>query len=412
MMGGMGSGMALNQILVQMDGVDEPPFMRRFLTNRINTFLDAIYIVPTRVRGRKLRLPAPKPRDEQIYFIGATNAPITSLDPALIRPGRMGRHIFFRTPTKDDRRDIFDLYMAKVDHDADMDTDRRRDELARMTSGYSPAMIEQVCSMALTYAHSEGRQTFSRADIVEAMTTVETGTAQGVEYVAEETRAVALHEAGHAVGSYLFQENIEATRLTVRKRGSALGHFQGAEKEERFSAWQSEEMANLVMTLAAMATEHVFYEENSVGVGGDVQSATYRALLMVGASAMAPEPIDLEGRFDSEEAEEEMREKLEQRFERIGNKILHRTDPGQGAAALVGAMTDRFKRAMAAQIIGQAYFRAYNAMRQNREALEKIADVLVERRELHGDEVVDLLDQVAPRKTAVDVLDKACWPKL
>ena len=127
---------------------------------------------------------------------------------------------------------------------------------------------------------------------------------------------------------------------------------------------------------------------------------------------MAPEPIDLEGRFDSEEAEEEMREKLEQRFERIGNKILHRTDPGQGAAALVGAMTDRFKRAMAAQIIGQAYFRAYNAMRQNREALEKIADVLVERRELHGDEVVDLLDQVAPKKASVDVLDKACWPKL
>jgi ATP-dependent Zn protease len=412
MMGGQGGGMALNQILVQMDGVDEPPFMRRFLTRRINTFLDAIYIVPTRVRGHKLRLPAPKPRNEQIYFIGATNAPIGSLDPALIRPGRMGRHIFFRTPTKDDRRDIFDLYMGKVDHDADMDTERRRDELARMTSGYSPAMIEQVCSMALTYAHSEGRHTFSRADIVEAMTTVETGTAQGVEYVPAETRAVALHEAGHAVGSYLFQENIEATRLTVRKRGSALGHFQGAEKEERFSAWQSEEMADLVMTLAAMAAEHVFYDENSVGVGGDVQSATYRALLMVGAAAMAPEPIDLEGRFDSDEAEEEMREKLEKRFERIGNKILHRTDPGQGAGAFVGAMTDSFKRAMAAQIIGQAYFRAYNAMRENREALEKIADVLVEKRELHGDEVVELLDKVAPRQATIDVLDKECWPRL
>ena len=70
----------------------------------------------------------------------------------------MGRHIWFRTPTKDDRKDIFDLYIAKVDHDAELDTERRRDELARMTSGYSPAMIEQVCSMALTYAHSEGRQ--------------------------------------------------------------------------------------------------------------------------------------------------------------------------------------------------------------------------------------------------------------
>ena len=78
------------------------------------------------------------------------------LDPALTRPGRMGRHIFFRTPTWEDRRDIFDLYIKKVDHVEALDTERKRDELARITSGYSPAMIDQVCSMALTYAHSDG----------------------------------------------------------------------------------------------------------------------------------------------------------------------------------------------------------------------------------------------------------------
>jgi ATP-dependent Zn protease len=237
-----------------------------------------MYIVPQKIGSRKLRLPPPKPRSEQIYFIGATNAPIQSLDPALIRPGRMGRHIFFRTPTRTDRKDIFDLYLAKVDHEDYLDTEPRRDELARITSGYSPAMIEQVCSMALTYAHSEGRQEFGRPDILEAMTTIETGTAQGVEYVPAETRAVALHEAGHAVGSYLFQENIEATRLTVRKRGNALGHFQSSEIEERFSSWKSEQMATLVMILCAMATEHVFYGENGVGVGGDVHGASFITL--------------------------------------------------------------------------------------------------------------------------------------
>ena len=62
----------------------------------------------------------------------------------------MGRHIYFRTPTKDDRKDIFDLYLGKVNHDPELDPERRRDELARITGGYSPAMIEQVCSMALT----------------------------------------------------------------------------------------------------------------------------------------------------------------------------------------------------------------------------------------------------------------------
>ena len=108
-----------------------------------------------------LRLPKPRPAREQIYFIGACNAPIEALDPALTRPGRMGRHVWFRTPTKDDRKDIFDLYLAKVDHDDELDSPKRRDELARITNGYSPAMVEQVCSMALTHAHYDGRAFFS-----------------------------------------------------------------------------------------------------------------------------------------------------------------------------------------------------------------------------------------------------------
>src|SRR3712207_7526710 len=102
----------------------------------------------------------------------------------------MGRHIHFRTPTRKDRADIFDLYLGKVTHSPALDDEDARDELARMTNGYSPAMIEQVCSMALTLAHSDGRDHFERGDIVEAMTTIESGTAIGVEYVAGETHAV------------------------------------------------------------------------------------------------------------------------------------------------------------------------------------------------------------------------------
>ena len=109
------------------------------------------------MRGQSLRLPKPKPRRDQIYFIGATNVPIDALDPALTRPGRMGRHVWFRTPTKQDRLDIFDLYLAKVAHDEELDRPQRRDEIARITNGYSPAMIDQVCSLALTYAHFRGQ---------------------------------------------------------------------------------------------------------------------------------------------------------------------------------------------------------------------------------------------------------------
>ena len=251
---------------------------------------------PAPARAHAAAHPPPKPRSEQVYFIGATNVPIEALDPALVRPGRMGRHIWFRTPTKDDRADIFDLYLGKVAHEEALDTPEARDELARMTNGYSPAMIEQVCSMALTRAHSETRPHFTRHDIVEAMTTIESGTAVSVTYHEADSRATAIHEAGHAIASYLYRPDLLSTRLSIRMRGNSLGHYQAIQKEERFGSWRHQFVGNLVLVLGAMAAEQVFYGENSSGVGGDIQSATWTAAMMVGASAMGPEPLDLQGR--------------------------------------------------------------------------------------------------------------------
>src|SRR5438270_14039386 len=97
-------------------------------------------------------------------------------------------------------------------------------------------MIESCCSTALTIAHAEGRRQFGWGDIVEAMTTVEAGTAQNIEYVPEETRAVAIHEAGHAAAGrvYLGGESL-CTRLSIRNRGGSLGHYEGTGQGGRFS---------------------------------------------------------------------------------------------------------------------------------------------------------------------------------
>ncbi len=397
--GGMG-GMALNQLLVVMDGIDEPPLMRKVFTNRLNTFLDAMFVVPSKIGKLRLRLSPPKPRSEQIYFIGACNVPIEVLDPALTRPGRMGRHIWFRTPTKDDRLDILDLYLGKVDHEPDLDTDRRRDELARITNGYSPSMIEQCCSMALTIAHTEGRREFAWRDIVEAMTTVETGTAQNIEYIQEETRAVAIHEAGHAAAGHVYLgKDVLSTRLSIRKRGGSLGHHMSLEKEERFSHFRSYFLGRLIVVLGAMAAEHVFYGENSQGVSGDVQSATATAAAMVGMWAMGPDPVTIglgPGPRRGPNAEDSAEDLVRRRLERIGSTIMNRA----GGAGMfdqdpVGAiLRNGDKKRAAAQILGQAYVTAYALMASNRHALDAIADALVERKELHGDEVGDLLDSV------------------
>ena len=412
MMGGTGQ-LALNQLLVTMDGIDNPPFWRRFWTNRLNNFLDATYIVPRRLGNLPLRRPAPKPANNQIYFIGATNVPLEALDPALQRPGRMGRHVWFRTPTKHDREDIFNLYLGRVQHDPELDTERARDELARITNGYSPAMVEQVCSMALTRAHHDGRQNFTRDDIIEAMTTVESGTAVGVEYVPEETRAVAIHEAGHAAAAHVFLKGAESTRISIRMRAGSLGHHQALEKEERFSSWKSEEMAKLAWTLGALAAEQVFYGENATGVGGDLQAATGRSAWMVGVSGMGPDaiPIDTTARRSVERREED-RERMAKRFESIGLQLMNRASGDFQHDSIAAVLGDQTKRRLAAQIIGQAYLNAYQLILQNQGAVEKIADHLVARKELYGDELIELLNSVGLNEPAIDLSKEETWPTL
>ena len=181
------------------------------------------------------------------------------------------------------------------------------------------------------------------------MTTLEAGTAVGIEYIPDESRAVAIHEAGHAAAGHVYLKGAQSTRLSIRMRGGALGHHQALEKEERFSRFRSEEFARLVWGLGAMAAERVFYGENSNGVGGDVQSVTAQAAYMVGASAMGPQPFEITPRED--ETQEEARERILGRFEKIGLQIMTRTAGGGPFTEnpVASVLSDPSKRAIAAR---------------------------------------------------------------
>jgi ATP-dependent Zn protease len=316
----------------------------------------------------------------------------------------MGRHIYFRTPTWEDRRDIFDLYLGKVAHEAELDTDKARDELARITNGYSPAMIDQACSLALTYAHSDGRREFSRRDLVEAMTTVESGVAIGQPYPKHEERATAIHEAGHAVCGHVYMDNRVSTRLSIRKRGSSGGHHQAMEVEDRFGHWRSEQVGDLIWGLGAMAAEHVFYGQTTTGVGGDIGMVTWRAAQMVGRHGMGPAPIDLADRIADKTEREEAEKEVCERFEKLGLQLMHRSDLDMEATK------DGAKRKLIAQLLGQAFVVAWCTIRINHEATDHIANRLIAAGELYGDEVTDMLDECRLVKPEIDVLDEASWP--
>lgn len=169
----------------------------------------------------------------------------------------------------------------------------------------------------------------------------------------------------------------------------------------------------MIWGLGAMAAERVFYAENSTGVGGDVESVTATAAWMVGYCAMGPEPVDLSGRVP-EEFREEQEQRIMDRFERIGSQIMQR---GQMSTAMMAnpvgtVLADPGKRKAAAQILGQAFVTAHNVVTHNRDKVEQIAEVLIERRELHGDEVVDLLERARLEAPRIDLLDEAVWPKV
>ncbi len=217
------------------------------------------------------------------------------------------------------------------------------------------------------------------------------------------------------MNSHLYMDGTESTRLSIRMRAGSLGHHSARKKEEKFSSWRHEEAGDMVWGIGALAAEHEFYGENSVGVGGDLHMTTTTAAYMVGMCGMGPEPVDLSHLdFESDEAREEAEEKYVKRFERIGMTLMNRAQGGGmfDSDAIGSILRDPVKKRMAAIIMGQAYVTARQTARVNREAIAKIADLLVERKELYGDEVLELLDAANLKAPEIDVTDETIWPKL
>jgi ATP-dependent Zn protease len=385
MMGMMGSGqLGLNMLLVQMDGVDNPGFIMKGLRRLINVTLDGLSI-PRRIGRSSFRIKALKPKKYNILFLGATNRP-NVLDEAVTRPGRFGRRIMFRTPTREDRKDIANLYFDQKAHDPELDTPQRRDEFARVTEGYSPAMIDQALSLALMYAFENGRDTFNWKDLREAMNNIEAGMAEPVEYSEPERRAIARHELGHAVAAHFFKPDHRHVRLTIRKRGDALGHHAAIPNVQQFSAFRSQMAGDLRHVLGAIASERVFYGENSEGVFGDLQMATATATSMIGLVAMGPDTLD---------------DRTSTLAINLGENLISVEQITQGIhpdGTRPGAvLRDPRARGMVAQVMGSAYIDCWRLMYVNRDKIDKAADILMREGEMVGDEIGEMIDSLDVR---------------
>jgi ATP-dependent Zn protease len=389
MMGGMFGGgmMALNMLLVVMDGLDNPGWTRRNARKLVNSLLDASFVIPQRVplggkRSIPLRIAPLKPPRYNIFFMGATNRPQV-LDEAVTRPGRFGRQIIFKMPDLDDRKDIADLYFARIRHDRALDSPELRQEFALITKGYSPAMIQQALSVALMYAFEHGREGVIWDDLRESMANIEAGLAEPVKYTEREALATARHEVGHAVANRFYLPYMKSVRLSIRKRARTLGHHQAVDAEESFSKFRSRIAGEIRWGLGSIAVERVFYGENTTGVSMDLLSATTDAAEMVGLYGMGP---------DNRDDQDSLRAQV------IGERLISRaaaaTGPSGETSVLSAILNNPSKARDVAQILGIAYVDVWRLMSKNKEAIDHLARVLVEKQELVGKEIDDLLNTV------------------
>jgi ATP-dependent Zn protease len=393
-MGGMfgGGQLGLNMLLVLMDGIDNPGMIVRQLRGLVNLTLDGLFLprlIAFNGTRLNLRIPALKAPNYNILFIGATNRP-SVLDEALTRPGRFGRQIVFRLPSREDRKDIAALYFDKKKHDPALDTPSRREEFARITDKYSPADIEQVLSLALLYAFEDAREAFNWKDVREAMGNVEAGLAIPVEYTDRDKIAVARHELGHAVASHFFKTDHSHVRLSIRRRATAIGEIGGYHKdmpsEEEWMKFRSQMVAEIRHDLGSIACEHVFYGEGTSGVYMDLRMATAMASSMVGLIGMGPDKLD---------------ERMSMRAANIGEQLISVAETSQGIleqGSVSGAVLgNKRSRRVVAQILGSAYIDDWRLMYVNKEAIDLAAEALIAQGELMGDEISGLLDSVGLR---------------
>jgi cell division protease FtsH len=360
--GTSGVGGMVNELLIQMQSFDQPIWRQR-IKGRLVEFLNGY--LP---EGRRLRVG--KPSYHNILLIAATNR-ADSLDSALLRPGRFDRRLYFDLPTKQGRRELIDYFLERKAHHQGLDNEANRERLAHDTLGYTPVMIEHLFDEALLVALRDGRDGMTHSDVYEAKLTEEIGLAQPVTYTETERRAVATHEAGHAVAAFLLGTSRRMEVLSIIKRRTSLGLLSHSDLEERFTQSRSELEAAIAIALGGLASEELFLGETGTGPGSDLSTATQIAALMVGALGMAGSLVSYEA----------VAEGMVSRKNLVG-KVLGDGDGKRRVEALLHEQKERVQEVLAT----------------NRDLVEALRDALIERDELVGEEIIVVIQQALARR--------------
>ncbi len=308
--------------------------------------------------------------NEGVILISATNRPDV-LDPALLRPGRFDRQVFVSLPDIKGREEILKVHMKKTPIASDVSPII----LSKGTPGFSGADLENLVNEAALLGAKRNKEKVDMADFEDAKDKVYMGLERKSKVVREEDRKVtAYHEGGHALVSRFLPEADPVNKITIIPRGRAAGitWFLPEERDFKFKDQLENE---LTVSFGGRVAEDIIFNRISTGAANDIKQATAIAQQMVRSWGMSEEI----GPLSYGKGEEQI-------F--LGREISHPRDYSEETARKIDEEVTK--------LIKNSYKRAKEILGENIDILHKLAELLLEKETVKGDELDDLIRSMRP----------------
>lgn len=290
-----------------------------------------------------------------VIVLAATNR-ADILDKALMRAGRFDRQIFVDLPDLRERREIFDVHLRPIKKEENLDLEF----LAKQTPGFSGADIANVCNEAALIAARKGNKAVGRQDFLDAVDRIVGGLEKKNKIVTpEEKKAIAYHEAGHATVSWMLEHAAPLVKVTIVPRGQSLGAAWYL-PEERLIVRPDQMLDEMCAALGGRAAEKVIFDKISTGALSDLEKVTKQARAMVTIYGLN---------------------------EKLGN-LTYYDSSGQGDYNFTKPYSEKTAEMIDKEIsnlIESQYQRAVNLLKENKDKLIELAEVLLEKEVIFKD---------------------------
>ncbi|MGZ4136828.1 MAG: ATP-dependent zinc metalloprotease FtsH [Actinomycetota bacterium] len=320
-------------------------------------------------------------RTTGVVVLAATNRPEV-LDPALLRPGRFDRQVEIGLPNLRERAAILRVHVDGKPLAPDVDLD----VVARATPGFSGADLANLVNEAAIFAVRAGRTSITAEDFSAARDRILLGRRDASNALTgEEKQAVAVHEAGHAVVAVLSPHADPVEKVTILPAGRALGVTEQLPEDERHLYPESYLLDSLTVSLGGRAAERIVLGEVSTGAANDLARATQVATRMVREFGMSDRlgPVGF-----SEETPQY-----------LGAQQVTSRPYAEATQRVIDEEVER--------LVHEADERAMALLKENREGLESVAALLVERETIDGKDVLAALGRTAANEAPVVIEDRA-----